>query len=58
MFTALFTLSIFFLFNQLIPVKISNEFDTYLKAIWQRTGYTNVKLQRVEKRLRTDPNQR
>ncbi|MEA5505041.1 hypothetical protein VB735_18400 [Halotia wernerae UHCC 0503] len=58
MFTALFTLSIFFLFNQLIPVKISDEFDTYLKAIWQRTGYSNVKLQRVEKRLRTDPNQR
>ncbi|MBW4558270.1 MAG: hypothetical protein KME59_20550 [Trichormus sp. ATA11-4-KO1] len=58
MFTALFTLSIFFLFNQLIPVKISDDIDTYLRAIWQRTGYTNVKLQRVEKRLGTDPNQK
>ncbi|RCJ42383.1 hypothetical protein A6770_35035 [Nostoc minutum NIES-26] len=58
LFTALFTLSIFLVFNQFIPVKISDDIHNYLQGIWQRTGYTNVKLQRVEKRLRTDPNQR
>ncbi|RCJ21092.1 hypothetical protein A6770_30965 [Nostoc minutum NIES-26] len=57
-FTALFTLSIFLVFNQFIPVKISDDIHNYLQGIWQRTGYSNVKLQRVEKRLRTDPNQR
>ncbi|MCC5634041.1 prominin family protein [Nostoc sphaeroides CHAB 2801] len=58
LFTALFTLLIFFIFNQFIPVKISDDFNNYLQAIWQRTGYSNVKLQRVEKRLGTDRNQR
>ncbi|RCJ37303.1 hypothetical protein A6770_40285 [Nostoc minutum NIES-26] len=57
-FTALFTLSVFLVFNQFIPVKISDDIHNYLQGIWRRTGYTNVKLQRVEKRLRTDPNQR
>ncbi|MBD6619733.1 hypothetical protein FNW02_28940 [Komarekiella sp. 'clone 1'] len=58
MFTALFTLLIFFGFNQFIPVNISDDIDTYLRAIWQRTGYSNTKLQRIEKRFGTDPNQR
>ncbi|BBD71070.1 hypothetical protein NIES4072_74740 [Nostoc commune NIES-4072] len=56
--TTIFALSMFFSINQLIPVKISDDFNTYLRAIWQRTGYSNVKLQRVEKRLGTDRNQR
>lgn len=58
LFTALFTLSMFFLLNQIIPVKISDDIHNYLQGIWQRTGYTNTKLQRVERRLGTDPNQR
>jgi hypothetical protein len=58
MFTALFTLSFFYLLNQIIPVNISDDIDTYLKAILQRTGYSNVKLQRVEKHLGSNPNQR
>ncbi|WP_341532261.1 hypothetical protein WKK05_41320 (plasmid) [Nostoc sp. UHCC 0302] len=58
MFTAIFTLSSFFAFNQFIPVKISNDFNNYLQAIWQRTGFTNTKLQRVERYLGTDPNQK
>jgi hypothetical protein len=54
----IFALSMFFSLNQFIPVKISDDVNTYLRAIWQRTGYSNVKLQRVEKRLGTDRNRR
>ena len=56
--TTIFALSMFFSINQFIPVKISDDFNTYLRAIWQRTGYSNVKLQRVEKRLGTERNRR
>ncbi|MHC5763198.1 hypothetical protein [Nostoc sp.] len=56
--TTIFALSMFFSINQFIPVKISDDFHTYLRAIWQRTGYSNVKLQRVEKHLGTNPNRR
>ena len=56
--TTIFALSMFFSINQLIPVKTSDDFNTYLRAIWQRTGYSNVKLQRIEKRLGTDRNRR
>jgi hypothetical protein len=58
LFTALFSLSIFFLLNQFIPVKISDDFNNYLQAIWSRTGFTNTKLQRVERYLGTDPNRK
>ncbi|WP_242058037.1 MULTISPECIES: hypothetical protein [Nostoc] len=58
MFTALFTLSIFFLVNIFIPVKISDGFYSYLQQILEHTGWTNTKLQRVERRLGTDPNRR
>ncbi|MFS0519543.1 hypothetical protein ACEYW6_33280 [Nostoc sp. UIC 10607] len=58
LFSALFTLLIFLGFNQFIPVKTSDDFNNYLQAIWQRTGYSNVKLQRIEKRLGTDRNRR
>ncbi|AVH68528.1 hypothetical protein [Nostoc sp. 'Peltigera membranacea cyanobiont' N6] len=58
LFTALFTLLIFLGFNQFIPVNISNDIDIYLRAILRRTDYSNAKLQRVEKRLGTDPNRR
>ncbi len=56
--TTVFALSMFFLLNQFIPVKISNDFNNYLQAIWQRTGFTNTKLQRVERYLGTDSNQK
>jgi hypothetical protein len=56
--TTSFALSMFFSINQIIPVKISDDVNTYLRAIWQRTGYSNVKLQRVEKHLGTDRNRR
>ncbi|WP_375500171.1 hypothetical protein [uncultured Nostoc sp.] len=58
LFSALFSLSIFFLLNQFIPVKISDDFNNYLQAIWSRTGFTNTKLQRVERYLGTDPNRK
>jgi hypothetical protein len=54
LFTALFTLSIFLVFNQFIPVKISDDIHNYLQSISQRTGYSNTKLQRIEKHLGTD----
>lgn len=56
--TTSFALSMFFLLNQFIPVKISDDFNNYLRAIWHRTGYSNVKLQRIEKHLGTDRNRR
>jgi len=56
--TTSFALLMFFLLNQFIPVNISNDIDIYLRAILQRTDYSNAKLQRVEKRFGTDPNQR
>ncbi|QLE54001.1 hypothetical protein FD724_40025 (plasmid) [Nostoc sp. C057] len=56
--TTSFALSMFFSINQIIPVKTSDDFNNYLQAIWQRTGYSNVKLQRIEKRLGTDRNRR
>jgi len=58
LFTALFTLSIFFVWNQFIPVKISDDIHNYLQGIWQRTGYSNTKLQRVERYLGTDPSRK
>ncbi|MBW4429273.1 MAG: hypothetical protein KME50_33975 [Nostoc desertorum CM1-VF14] len=56
--TTSFALSMFFALNQFIPVKISNDFNNYLQAIWQRTGFTNTKLQRVERYLGSDPNRK
>jgi hypothetical protein len=56
--TTMFALSMFFALNQFIPVKISNDFNNYLQAIWQRTGFTNTKLQRVERYLGSDPNRK
>ncbi|BAY96070.1 hypothetical protein IQ278_26125 [Tolypothrix sp. LEGE 11397] len=58
MFTAFSTLSIFFILNLFIPVRISDDIHDYLQAIWQRTGFTNTKLQRVERYLGTDPKRR
>jgi hypothetical protein len=51
-------LLLFFLINKLIPVKISDDIHEYLQSIAQQTGWTNTKLQRVERRLGTDPNRR
>ncbi|UYD31085.1 hypothetical protein HGR01_40100 (plasmid) [Tolypothrix sp. PCC 7712] len=58
LFTALSTMSIFFIWNQFMPMKISDNVENYLQAIWERTGWTNTKLQRVERRLGTDRNRR
>jgi hypothetical protein len=56
--TTIFALSMFFILNQFIPVKISDDFNNYVQAIWQRTGFTNTKLQRIERYLGSDPNQK
>jgi hypothetical protein len=56
--TGLAFLVVFFVINQMIPVKISDDIQNKLQSILQQTGYSNAKLQRVEKRLKTDPNQR
>jgi chromosome segregation ATPase len=52
--TTSFALSMFFSINQFIPVKISDDIHNYLQSISQRTGYSNTKLQRIEKHLGTD----
>jgi hypothetical protein len=39
-------------------MRISDDVETYLQAIWERTGWTNTKLERVERRLGTDRNRR
>jgi chromosome segregation ATPase len=54
--TGLGFLVLFFVINQLIPVKISDDIQNNLQSIWQRTGYSNVKLQRIEKHLGTESN--
>ena len=54
--SGLFFLLLFFAVNQFIPVKIPDNINNYLEAIWERTGFTNTKLQRIEKHLGTDPN--
>jgi hypothetical protein len=56
--TTIFALSMFFILNQFIPVKISDDFNNYVQTIWQRTGFTNTKLQRIERYLGSDPNQK
>jgi regulator of replication initiation timing len=52
----LFFLGSFFILNQFIPVKIPDDINNYLQTVWERTGFTNTKLERVEKYLGTDPN--
>jgi hypothetical protein len=53
--TALLTLVFFFIINQFIGVKISNDITSYLHETWERTGFSNTKLQRVERQLGTEP---
>jgi len=56
--TGLAFLVVFFVINQLIPVKISDDIQNNLQSILQRTGYSNVKLQRIEKRLGSEPDRK
>jgi hypothetical protein len=56
--TGFASLFLFFFANQFIPVKISDDINNYLQAIKSRTGYSNTKLQRIERHLGTDPNQK
>ncbi|MEA5551787.1 hypothetical protein VB713_12585 [Anabaena cylindrica UHCC 0172] len=53
--TTFFTLAFFVIVNQFIPMRMSPEINSYLSAIWERTGWTNTKLERVEKKLGTEP---
>lgn len=52
--TTFFTLAFFVIVNQFIPMRMSPEINSYLSEIWERTGWTNTKLERVEKKLGTD----
>ncbi|MEJ6486292.1 DUF6753 family protein [Nostoc punctiforme UO1] len=47
---------LFWLYSHLFPIPTPVETTESLKKILQNTGWTNTKLQRVEKKLRTDPN--
>lgn len=42
--------------GQIFPPRTSNETLMYLQSIWSRTGWTNTKLQRIEKKFGTAPN--
>ncbi|MGM3309795.1 hypothetical protein ACSQ6I_28135 [Anabaena sp. WFMT] len=53
--TTFFTLAFFVIANQFIPMRMSPEIKSYLSEIWERTGWTNTKLERVEKKLGTEP---
>lgn len=43
--------------GQIFPPRTSDETLGYLQSIWNRTGWTNTKLQRIEKKLGTAPRQ-
>lgn len=50
LFTSIFTLLIFFIFNQVIPVKSYNNSFGYLPRIFERIAWVNTKLQHIEHR--------
>ncbi|MEA5504982.1 DUF6753 family protein [Halotia wernerae UHCC 0503] len=49
---------LFWFYSHLSPPSLPYEATRSLERILEQTGWTNTKLQRVEKRLGTDPNQR
>lgn len=57
--TAIAFLILFFLFSwissAIFPARTSADTMAYLQEIWQRTGWANTKLQRIEKKLGTTP---
>ncbi|OWY65268.1 hypothetical protein B7486_42875 [cyanobacterium TDX16] len=57
--TALVFLILFFILSgigsAIFPARTPADTMAYLQEIWERTGWANTKLQRLEKKLRTDP---
>ncbi|MBD2303364.1 DUF6753 family protein [Nostoc sp. FACHB-190] len=49
---------LFTFYSHLFPLSLPYEATQSLEQILEQTGWTNTKLQRVERRLGTDPNQR
>lgn len=49
---------LFLIYSHLFPLSLPYAATQSLEQILQQTGWTNTKLQRVEKHLGTDPNQR
>ncbi|MEA5508058.1 hypothetical protein VB735_34250, partial [Halotia wernerae UHCC 0503] len=49
---------LFLFYSNLFPIKVPYETTKSLEKILEQTGWTNTKLQRVERNLGTDPNQR
>jgi hypothetical protein len=49
---------IFWLYSHVFPISVPYETTKSLEKILEQTGWTNIKLQRVEKKLGTDGNQR
>ncbi|MBG1258378.1 hypothetical protein F8S20_04060 [Nostoc sp. BAE] len=49
---------VFWLYSHFFPLSLPDEANRSLEKILQQTGWANTKLQRVEKSLGTDPNQR
>ncbi len=54
-FTLLVSLVALFLVLNFMPVHLSGQTEATFNEIWERTGYTNTKLQRIEKHLGTQP---
>ncbi len=59
--TAIAFLIGFFIFSwigsTIFPARTPGDTMAYLQEIWERTGWTNTKLQRIEKKLGTTPRQ-
>lgn len=59
--TAIVFLICFFIFSwigsTIFPARTPGDTMAYLQEIWERTGWTNTKLQRIEKKLGTTPRQ-
>lgn len=59
--TAIAFLICFFIFSwigsTIFPARTPGDTMGYLQQIWERTGWTNTKLQRIEKKLGTAPRQ-
>ena len=57
--TALVFLILFFILSgigsAIFPARTPADTMAYLQEIWERTGWANTKLQRLEKKFRTDP---
>jgi len=46
---------VLFFVLKFVPVHLSDDMEATIDETWNRSGYSNTKLQRVEKHLGTEP---